>query len=130
MFYLASFFGEACGKMQQTSQRQALFRFFQEKEVAVFASSQKGGRHWLKVRAAGKNWYWHRLVAWCFCNPRNLTWETYHKKDGRTYRYQAGHLSLSEVDCRVANLLVMTTSRNKAMYKEMAKRKHGRVFRG
>ena len=55
--------------------------FLPDEEVALFASSQKGGRHWLKVKAAGKNWYWHRLVAWCFSNPRNLTWATYHKKD-------------------------------------------------
>ena len=67
-----------CNKQAKDKHCSALL---QDEEVALFASSQKGGRHWLKVKAAGKNWYWHRLVAWCFSNPRNLTWATYHKKD-------------------------------------------------
>jgi len=72
--------------------------------MAMLALSQKGGRHWLKVRAAGKNWYWHRLVALCFCNPRNPSWDMYHLQDGGEYSYHACHLSFSEVDCIVDNL--------------------------
>ena len=105
--------------------------FLQDEEVALFASSQKGGRHWLKVKAAGKNWYWHRLVAWCFSNPRNLTWATYHKKDRQgACRYQAGHLGPSEVNCNVDNLKVMTKFQNEAMCRKDALWKHGVVFKG
>ena len=105
--------------------------FLQDKEVALFASSQKGGRHWLKVKAAGKNWYWHRLVARCFSNPRNLTWATYHKKDRQgAYRYQAGHRGSSEVNCNVDNPRVMTKFQNEAMYRKDVFWKHGVVFTG
>ena len=98
---------------------------------AIYTSKTKGGRHWLKVKVAGKSWYWHRLVAWCFGNPRNLTWLTYHKLQGPgMYKYQAGHLNLAETDCTAANLQVMTRLQNLRMYQSDAKAKYKTVYRG
>ena len=54
----------------------------EDKTQTIFVSMQKGGCHWLKVKAAGKSWYWHSLVAWAFSNPRNLIWATFWKKGG------------------------------------------------
>ena len=103
----------------------------QPKKVAIYPAKGKGSRHWLKAKAAGKPWYWHRLVAWCFCNPRNLSWTTYHKKLGNGhYEWQAGHLSRKETDCTAKNLLVMTRNQNLAIYKGEAADKHKTVFRG
>ena len=103
----------------------------QGKRVTITIDKGKGSRHWLRVKAAGKQWYWHRLVAWCFCNPRNLTWSTYHQElQNGQYKWQAGHLSLQETDCTVKNLRVMTRQQNLAMYRGSAKVKHGTVYKG
>ena len=101
------------------------------KKVALYVHQTKGGRHWLRTKLGGKPFYWHRLVAWCFSNPLNLSWEVYHKQDkSGAYKWQAGHLSLDECDCTVGNLQVMTRLQNKAMYKGDASQKHGTVFKG
>ena len=101
-----------------------------DKRQAIFVVSQKGGRHWLKVKAGGKTWYWGRLVAWAFCNDRRLTWETFHRLDGRRYYWQARHLSLDECDFCVSNLKVGTWRQNRADYRATAQAKHGKVYRG
>ena len=83
----------------------------------IFVSVQKGGRHWLKVKAAGGALYWHGVVAWAFCNPRNLSWATFCKRDKQGFKkYVGGHLSDSEVDNGIRNLSVMTALQNKEMY--------------
>ena len=102
-----------------------------KKKMGIWGSKTKGGRHWLKVKAAGKSWYWHRLVAWCFGNPRNLSWSTFHKlQSPRQYKYQAGHLSRTETDCTASNLKVMTRRQNLLMYQSEAQAKHRTVYRG
>jgi hypothetical protein len=83
------------------------------------------------VKAGGQDWYWHRLVAWCFSNPGKLTWAKYQQKDKKgAYVYQAGHLDRSEVDCTVGNLKVMTRSQNLDMYRKEAKAKYRTVYKG
>lgn len=81
--------------------------------------------------AGGRKWYWHRVVAWAFSNPRRLTWATYWGKRAHgQVKYQAGHLSMDELDCRVSNLRVMTRRQNLDMYRQVAKAKHSLVYRG
>ena len=99
--------------------------------MGIYTSKTKGGRHWLKVKVAGKSWYWHRLVAWCFGNPRNFTWSTFHRLDRPgQYKWQAGHLNLEETDCTASNLKVMTRLQHLRMYRCHAKDNHGTVYTG
>ena len=87
-----------------------------KRKMGIYSSKTKGGRHLLKVKVAGESSYWHRLVAWCFGNPRNLSWSTFHKlQSPGQYKYQAGHLNLTETDCTAGNLKVMTRRQNLTM---------------
>ena len=51
----------------------------EDKTPSIFVSIGKGGRHWLKVKAAGENRFWHSLVAWAFHNPDNVSWAKFWK---------------------------------------------------
>ena len=98
----------------------------------VSVRPMKGGRHFGTISAGDDDWYLHRLAAWCFANPRNVSWKVFNQAGSspRTKKWQAGHLSLNECDCRVKNLLVMTRKQNLAMYKDVALAKWGGVFKG
>ena len=87
-------------------------------------------RWWLKISIEGKMVYWHRLVAFLYCNPRNLTWDTYNQMEDGRYKYQALHTSSNECDFSVSNLLVGTKRQNTLQYRAEAKAKYRRVFRG
>ena len=100
------------------------------KTPSIFASIGKGGRHWLKVKAAGKNWFWHSLVAWAFSNPDSVSWAKFWKTKWGLKEHVAGHLSNSEVDNRRGNLRVTSVQDNKGDYRCNAKAKYRSVCKG
>ena len=86
-------------------------------------------RFWLRVKINGKLWHVGRLVAWCFGNPRRLTWATFAKRNSSNYVYQARHVSLDETDFRAENLLIGTRLQNLEQYRREASDKYNKVKR-